>query len=238
MTTGNFGHPYAVLRPVRSGNAFEETIERLLQAITVGLFPPGQKLPSERDLAGHLGVSRATLREALGELQQAGYLEVRRGRYGGTYILQNAGVASEGAGHIDPDELWDVLVFRGVVEPAAAGLAAEADLPASARQHLQTCLTDLQEADHGTYRTRDARFHIAVAELTSCPSLITAVTENRARVSALLDEIPLLPANLEHSNQQHLALTEAILRGDAPGARTLMIDHLEGTAALLRGFLQ
>lgn len=237
MALAEFGHPYAVLRPVRSGNAFEETIEHLLQAIKVGIFPVGEKLPPERDLAEHLGVSRATLREGLAELQQAGFLEVRRGRYGGTYILRTPGGKPQGAGSIDQQECQDVLVFRAVVEPAAAELAAKADLPASARQHLQACLADLQQADQDSYRTRDARFHIAVAELTGCPSLITAVADTRARVSVLLDEIPLLSANLEHSQHQHLAITESILRGDAVQARALMADHLEGTASLLRGFL-
>lgn len=237
MALTDFGHPYAVLRPVRSGNAFEETIEHLLQAIKVGLFPRGQKLPPERDLAEHLGVSRATLREALAELQRAGFLEVRRGRYGGTYILETFGAPSSDPGHLDPRECHDVLIFRAVVEPAAAELAARADLSASARQHLQACLSEVQQADQSTYRTRDARFHIAVAELSRCPSLITAVADTRARVSALLDKIPLLPANLEHSNQQHLAITEAILRGDPVHAKALMADHLEGTASLLRGFL-
>ncbi|MCH8562477.1 FCD domain-containing protein [Nesterenkonia sp. YGD6] len=237
MTAADFGNPYSVLRPVRSGNTFEETIEHLLQAIRVGLFPPGQKLPPERELAGHLGVSRATLREALAELQQAGFLDVRRGRYGGTYILEAPSATPQGVEHMDPLQRRDVLVFRAVLEPAAAELAAQADLSASAREHLQGCLSDLERADRSSYRARDARFHIAVAELSGSPSLITAVTDTRARVSALLDEIPLLPANLEHSNQQHLAITTAILAGDGSGAKSLMIDHLEGTASLLRGFL-
>lgn len=237
MPTGEFGDPYAILRPVRSGNTFEETIEHLLQAIRVGLFPPGQKLPAERDLAGHLGVSRATLREALAELQHAGFLEVRRGRYGGTYILQGRSPAARGAAQLDPHQRQDVLVFRAVLEPAAAALAAEADLTSSARQHLQNCLAEVQGSDRAGYRARDSRFHIAVAELSGSPSLIAAVTDTRARVSALLDEIPLLPANLEHSNEQHQGITRAILDGDGPRARSLMSDHLEGTAALLRGFL-
>lgn len=237
MTAADFGDPYAVLRPVRSGNTFEETIEHLLQAIRVGLFPPGQKLPPERDLAEHLGVSRATLREALAELQQAGFLEIRRGRYGGTYILEALSVTPRGIEHMDPAQRRDVLVFRAVLEPAAAELAAAAELSASARDHLTGCLADLERADRASYRARDARFHIAVAELSGSHSLITAVTDTRARVSALLDEIPLLPANLEHSNQQHREITSAILRGDGAAAKSLMIDHLEGTASLLRGFL-
>ncbi|MGJ9371529.1 FadR/GntR family transcriptional regulator [Nesterenkonia sp. CF4.4] len=237
MTAAEFGDPYAVLRPVRSGNTFEETIEHLLQAIRVGLFPPGQKLPAERELAEHLGVSRATLREALAELQQAGFLDIRRGRYGGTYVLQARSAARQGGVPLEPAERQDVLVFRAVLEPAAAELAAQAQLSPSARDHLLGCLADLEGADRGSYRARDSRFHIAIAELGGSQSLVTAVTDTRARVSALLDEIPLLPANLEHSNEQHLAITEAILDGDGARAKQLMIDHLEGTASLLRGFL-
>ncbi|WP_243635533.1 FadR/GntR family transcriptional regulator [Kocuria tytonicola] len=232
-----FGHPYAILRPVRSGNTFEETIEHLLQAIKLGLFPRGEKLPPERDLALHLGVSRATLRDALAELQRAGYLEIRRGRYGGTYILGSPRLAEDGETPLDPEACQDVLVFRSVVEPAAAALAATADLSAPARQHLQSCLTDVQQADESTYRTRDARFHIAVAELAGSPSLVAAVADVRARASALLDQIPLLSTNLEHSNAQHGALAEAILHGDPVRAESLMRNHLEGTASLLRGFL-
>ncbi|WP_218219768.1 FadR/GntR family transcriptional regulator [Nesterenkonia sp. Act20] len=238
MLAAEFGDPYAVLRPVRSGNTFEETIEHLLQAIRVGLFPPGQKLPAERELAGHLGVSRATLREALAELQQAGYLDVRRGRYGGTYVLETRISAAQGIEQLSPLQRSDVLVFRAVLEPAAAELAAQTDRTVSAKEHLQGCLADVQSADHVSYRARDSRFHIAVAELSGSASLITAVTDTRARVNALLDGIPLLPANLEHSNEQHVEITEAILRGDAQQAKALMADHLEGTASLLRGFLQ
>lgn len=232
-----FGHPYAVLRPVRSGNAFEETIEHLLQAIKVGLFPRGEKLPPERELAAHLGVSRATLRDALAELQRAGFIDVRRGRYGGTYILGSPAAPAESGEPLNPELCQDALIFRSVVEPGAAELAAKSSLSAPARQHLQACLADVLEADETTYRTRDARFHIAVAELSDCPSLVAAVTDARARVSALLDQIPLLGTNLTHSNQQHVALTESILQGDSRRARILMADHLEGTASLLRGFM-
>ena len=61
-----------LLRPVREGNAFEETVERLLTVIKLGVVGPGERFPAERELAAHLGISRPTLREAIRELQQAG----------------------------------------------------------------------------------------------------------------------------------------------------------------------
>jgi DNA-binding FadR family transcriptional regulator len=69
-----------VFRPVREGNAFEETVERLLQAIKLGVVGLGERLPPERELAPRLGISRVTLREAIRALQQEGYVESRRGR--------------------------------------------------------------------------------------------------------------------------------------------------------------
>ena len=74
----------AVFRPVRASNAFEGTVERLLQAIRLGVVSAGDRLPPERDLAIRLSVSRATLRDALRALADAGYVEAQRGRYGGT----------------------------------------------------------------------------------------------------------------------------------------------------------
>src|ERR1700685_4784531 len=76
----------AVLRPVRQGNAFEETVERLLTVIKLGMTPAGDRFPAERELAAQLGISRLTLREALAELQKAGYVSSRRGRLGGTFV--------------------------------------------------------------------------------------------------------------------------------------------------------
>ena len=75
-----------LFRPVRGGNAFEETVHRLLQTVRLGLVAPGEKLPAERELAAMLAVSRDTLRDAIASLSEAGYLVSRRGRYGGTFV--------------------------------------------------------------------------------------------------------------------------------------------------------
>jgi DNA-binding GntR family transcriptional regulator len=82
--------PVPVWRPVRGGNAFEITVARLAQAIKLGLVREGERLPPERELAERLQVSRVTLHEAIRALREAGYLESRRGRTGGTFVLPNA----------------------------------------------------------------------------------------------------------------------------------------------------
>lgn len=226
-----------ILRPARHGNVFEETIERLLQNIKLGLFAVGDKLPAERELAEQLGVSRATLRDALAELQKAGYVEVQRGRYGGTYVCGRPSASPDSYPELDPGEVEDVLTFRSVLEPAAASLAANATLTAAQRSHLLKTLAEVASAPAHLYRPKDARFHVAIAEVTGSPSLAGAVADVRSRVSDLLDRIPLLEPNLEHSNRQHQEIMDAILRGDGEEASRAARDHLQGTASLLHGFL-
>ncbi len=232
----------ALFRPVRAANAFEETVERLLQAVRLGVVAPGERLPSERDLASRLGVGREKVRESLAALTEAGYLEVRRGRYGGTFVRSAdpespAAPPRAGTGLRDAAVLVDTLTFRHVVETGAAEAAAATDLGAAQRAHLRSLLKETSSASDSDYRRVDSRLHLAVAEVTRSPSLTAAVAEVRLRTNDLLDAIPLLRPNIEHSNSQHEQLVEAILAGDSERARSVMAEHLEGTAMLLRGFL-
>jgi DNA-binding FadR family transcriptional regulator len=227
----------AVFRPVRTGNAFEETVERLLQAIRLGVTGPGERLPAERELAGQLRVSRVTLREAIRVLQEAGYVESRRGRYGGTFVNHTLPQVASPRTVGTPGELEDVLTLRAVLEAGAAEMAAARSLAVVDQQYLRDRLADAESSDLADYRRKDSRLHLAIAEVTASRSLTTAVADVRIRINALLDMIPLLQTNIEHSNAQHRVVVGRILAGDVDGARDAMAGHLDGAAALLRGFL-
>jgi DNA-binding FadR family transcriptional regulator len=232
----------ALLRPVRTGNAFEETVERLLLTIRLGIVGPGERLPSERELADRLGVSRATLREAIRELQGAGYVDSRRGRYGGTFVkdsLPTRRPRSRARSRVrSPQELDDVLVLRAVLEAGAAAEAARRQIGASEERYLRERLEACRSADKlAEYRRMDSRLHIAVAELTGSAALTSAVADVRARINGLLDDIPALDRNLRHGDAQHDEIVDAIVARDPERARRAVDEHIEGTAALLRGFL-
>jgi GntR family L-lactate dehydrogenase operon transcriptional regulator len=229
----------ALFRPVRAGNAFEETVERLLQSIRLGVVGAGQRLPAERELAERLGVSRVTLREAIRALADAGYVQSRRGRYGGTFVnetLPEPPKADDALG-LTAAELEDTLSLRSVLETGAAELAAARPPAGPERAHLAGILAEAAEAELADYRRRDSRLHLAIAEVTASASLTSAVADVRMRVNRLLDKIPLLEPNLEHSNAQHDAVVRAICAGEPAAARRAMAEHLEGTASLLRAFL-
>src|SRR5215813_2975234 len=100
--------PEAVLRPVRGHHAFESCVEQLATAIRLGVYPRGSTLPAERELAELLHVSRATLREAMAALRQAGLVETTRGRGGGTVvILKPPTPSARAAARTTPDQRAD-----------------------------------------------------------------------------------------------------------------------------------
>jgi len=228
-----------VLRPVRAGNGFEEALEQILQVVRLGLVPGGERLPAERELAQRLGISRVTLREVLKVLQDQGLVESRRGRYGGTFVRPRSQATGEAElrRRVEGVDIEDVLRFREVLEVGAAGLCAAHGLSAAHTRLLRAALARTQDAPLAEYRRLDTLLHLTLAELCGSPTLAAQYAAVRSTVNDLLDCIPLLVRNLEHSQRQHAALVEAVLDGDADGARETMREHCAGTAALLRGFL-
>jgi DNA-binding FadR family transcriptional regulator len=232
-----------VLRPVRQGNAFEETVERLLTVIKLGMVAPGERFPAERELAAQLGISRLTLREAIRELHEAGYVCSRRGRLGGTFVTYTWPAPDTGElrrlAIRDGDKLTDALTFRLAVETGAAEslaglLGAAGD---STQASLLARLADVNAAGPQDYRRLDTLFHLSIAELTGSSLLSAACADARMRLNDFLNAIPVLQRNIDHTAGQHAAIVEAIIQGDAQAARTAVAEHLQGTAALLRGFL-
>ncbi|MGW7468895.1 FadR/GntR family transcriptional regulator [Streptomyces xantholiticus] len=242
-TSGTTGGPTdrltPVLRPVRAGNGFEEALEQILQLLRLGLVPGGERLPAERELAERMGISRVTLREVLKVLTDQGLVESRRGRYGGTFVLHRPDSPGEEElrRRVAGVDVEDTLRFREVLEVGAAGLCAAHGLTDDGVLRLRTALTATHDAPLPEYRRQDTLLHLTLAELSGSASLAAQYAAVRATLNDLLDCIPLLVRNLEHSQHQHTALVEAVLDGDPDAAREVMREHCEGTAALLRGFL-
>ena len=230
----------ALLRPVRENNVFEGTVERILQLIKLGVVSAGDRLPPERELATRLGVSRVTVREALRALQEADFVVSRRGRYGGTFV-RSVPSPRQSPDHPQPvrtlDNLEDTLAFREVVEGGATEQAARRPLTTAEVSHLEQMLELTAAASLADYRRADSRLHLAIAELSNSPSVTAAVADARMRINELLDTIPLLEQNIVNSDEQHTDIVRAVLAGRPTRARRVMTEHLEGTAVLLRAFL-
>ena len=229
----------AMLRPVRGHHAFESCVEQLATAIRLGVFENGSMLPPERELAERLAVSRATLREAIAALRAAGFVVTRRGRGGGTVVdFRPEAPGSQAAVDLPREELVDALDFRRIVEPGAAYAAAGKHLTEAQQQLLRDALVAVNTAgDPARHRQADSLFHLAIASLSDSPLLNEAVTHVQKRLHDMLNAIPVLDLNIDHSRQQHSAIAKAILAGDPAKARRAMESHCDDTAALLRGLL-
>lgn len=229
-----------LLRPT-SGSAFELTVEQLATAIRLGAFRDGDLLPPERELAERLAVSRSTLREAIAALRDAGLVTTRRGRGGGTMVTYAGETPGAGGpeAELSAAAIADVLDFRQVVEPGAAGLAATRTLSANQRAWLLSCAAQVREApDPAAYQVNDSRLHLALATLSDCPMLLEAVTRAQAALHELLRGIPVVSRNVARSHDQHDAIVAAVLAGDSETARVAMSEHCEDTSTLLRALLR
>lgn len=234
--------PAAVLRPVRGHHAFEGCVEQLATAIRLGVYPRGSTLPPERDLAELLGVSRATLREAMVALRQAGLVATTRGRSGGTVVTLKPGSPSgRAAARISQERRqdWlDSLDYRRIVEPGAAALAASRPLDAVRLQQLEQAHAEVAAARQpAAHRQADSRFHLTIASLTDSSRTIEAVTSVQATLHEMLLAIPVMGTNIVHSDRQHARLVNAILASKPDRARKVMEEHCDDTAALLRGLV-
>jgi GntR family transcriptional repressor for pyruvate dehydrogenase complex len=231
----------AVLRPVRGHHAFEGCVEQLATAIRLGVYPFGSALPTERDLAERMGVSRATLREAIAALRQAGMVSTTRGRGGGSVISYRPEPPAQGgsagiAGR--REELLDSLTFRRIVEPGACFVAAGRVLTVAERMLLTASLAEVDGAtDAAAHRQADSRLHLAIATVTASPMTVRSVTDVQSCLHDMLQAIPVLDVNIEHSSHQHRAIVKAVLDGEPTRARRAMEQHCDDTAALLRGLL-
>jgi DNA-binding FadR family transcriptional regulator len=248
ISSQNQGAPFlsngadaAIFRPVTAANVFEETVQRLAHAIKIGAVRPGERFPSERELAPRLGVSRVTLREAIRALEQAGYVQSRRGRHGGTFVTSRrrkppSVAAARRLAREMGDQLIDILDFRAVIEPGAAEMAAEHAGQRSGEQLARLAAAAARAPIH-EYRVADVRLHLAIAELTGSQSLTAAVADVQMRLTDLLGAMPRPERAIEQGNRHHDSIVAAIQARDGATARQAMREHVDATAAVLRGFL-
>jgi DNA-binding GntR family transcriptional regulator len=123
-----------------------------------------------------------------------------------------------------------------VLETGAAQLLA-ASGGDRGREILLERLALVNRASPEDYRRLDTLFHLAISELTGSTLLAAACADARMRLNDLLNAIPVLRHNIVHTADQHTAIVDAILAGDPDRARGAVAEHLDGTGALLRGFL-
>ena len=210
-----------------TGNRLYQSIAaELLKLIESGEFPPGSRLPGERDLAERFGVSRVTVREAEIALEAQGWLAIRTGS--GVYVRQR----DEAAGALPDVTAFDVTAARLVIEAEAAALAAKR-IPDAEVGELEALVREMSRSDASDRAAGEAdrAFHLGIARISGNP-----VIEHTIRtIWRMRDELPQVSTvysrvchhDAGDRTREHGAILEALRARDAGAARRAMHDHFQ-----------
>ena len=229
------------LGPVQVSSVVDEVVDRLLTALALGEFLPGQRLPPSRELAVLLGVSRASAYDAMARLRTAGVVDVRRGRSGGSFVRESWNEASAAAvgRTLLPrrEELEELCDLRCRYEETVARTAAERRTPdeAVALGHL---LADFAgagspEQEHAA----DIALHEAVLAAAHNPAMTQLSHDLLSRVSIGLPIEPYDRAVFPQALDQHRALVEAVVAGDEETAGRVARRHFSLSTRTLRAVM-
>lgn len=224
--------------PIVTRHVADDVVDRLVTAVGLGLFVNGQQLPTERELAGMLGVSRTSIREALKQLTHAGYLEVRRGRFGGYFVLASWGPAS--AAHVRRHlvanwvEFEHIFDTRNLIEPLIARTAALRRTKQDIRAMDTALQAYLAASDHDASRRADASLHLAIAEATRNPMLVKLSLELRARITLNLGAEPYTEEARRIAIGQHQELVAAVSEASSDVAAEIASRHFRLSEDIIR----
>jgi len=217
-------------KPVQTGRLYEMIVEQIEESILSGQLNPGDKLPSENELARQFAVSRTAVREAMKALSHKGLIEVSVGR--GTYV-------TDSTSKVIRDSISLIMRFgieegnrylaevRGILEPEIAALAAS--------RREQEHVLAMQEAykamdrsmkDIDAFIESDLDFHLAMAEASQNPlilmlidTMIDLLRESRIRFAKAT-------GGVVRAQTHHKQILQAIIDGDPAAAREAMNEHL------------
>ncbi|MEU5002289.1 FadR/GntR family transcriptional regulator [Streptomyces sp. NPDC021622] len=219
------------LRPVAAKpRLYEQVLDSLRNYVADGGLGAGDRLPPERDLAARLGVSRASVKQAIVVLEVQGLVEARHG--GGTYLVRDTL-------DVEPVEqlverrrrLPDVLDAREALETKLAELAAERrtdeDL-AAIRSALARMATEIEDGAHGV--EGDRLFHAAVTAAAHSSILAEFMRSIADQIAESRNESLRQPGRPPRSHAQHLAILEAIEARQPKKAAAAMRRHVRTVA--------
>jgi len=233
-------HPLDVQLDQRESVSRELTRKLVDHLVRDGQLQPGDRLPSERQLAEMLGIGRAAVREALKSLAFLGLIEVRQGA--GSYVKEPDSdllpQIIEWGMLLGERKVMDLIEARSYIETAVSSLAAERRNEADLRT-IERHLNAMSVAPTtSAFVDADIAFHLALADaagnsvfsdiLSSVQSLL------RVWITRVIDEA----GTTEPTHREHFAVFGAVSVGDAAAARVAMQRHMDHASSALRATLE
>ncbi|MDI5977844.1 FadR/GntR family transcriptional regulator [Amycolatopsis magusensis] len=216
---------------------YELVAEQILRLIAESELRPGDRMPTENELAARLGTSRSMVREAVKILSAIGRVRAQKGR--GLYVADDEGMlgSSRWGGFFLPtdlDHVYMLFEFRRVQETAASRLAATHATPAELRTMAaaaETCRQGHVTGEAALFDRGDEEFHLAIAAASHNQFLVAAVREARRlqHQSNIIGMHGAVGGHAREAVQEHAAILRAIKEGDPETAAQATATHLDNT---------
>jgi len=233
-STPDSGARRAEVREYRPG--YEIVAEQIVQFIAELEMSPGDRMPTEKELAARLGASRTVVREAIKILSATGRVSAQKGR--GLYVADGEGVlgATQFGGFFMPtnlDHIFMLFEFRRIQEIAASRLAATQASPAELRvieAAAQECRRGHETGDKERFEAGDDAFHLGVAAASHNFFLVAAVREaRRLQRQATVIGVRGVGGHAAEAVEEHDAIYRAIRDGQPNAAADATVVHLDNT---------
>lgn len=219
-------------QPIKTKKIYEEIVEQLKDMMSQGDLKPGDKLPSEREMSESLGVSRASVREALTALEAIGILDIRPGE--GTFVRQtNIAETFEPLAlvlAVERNPAAQLMEVRRVIETECAALSAQRASNEQLEQ-IKISLEMMKAAETIPLAVEyDLKFHFTIAESTQNTILLRMMNtvadlmHNTFRRDR--EKLYSQPEKSIQILQEHEAIYEAILNRNPSLARKKMLEHI------------
>jgi len=204
---------------------YHKVANQILELIDSGVFPPGSRLPGERDLAEKFGVSRVAVREAEISLQAQGRIEIKVGS--GAYVLDASNRKVNGLPKVGPFELTEA---RALFEAECAALAAPIITDETLKQLEEyiEIMSGKKESDM-TAEEADEAFHLAIARSTNNHAIVFVINSmwKMRTEAAQLQKVytNVCERDSSHREAEHQAILDALKNRDSSAARIAMRAH-------------
>ena len=221
-----------IFKPIKTRKIYEEVVEQLKVMLTDGELKPGDKLPSERDMAESLSVSRASVREALTTLEAIGILEIKPGE--GTFVRQTSDALTFApltlVLTVERNSGAQLMEVRRVLETEMAALAAER--ATSEDLHKINDWLNLMKGAENTHDAveNDLRFHFAIAEATQNTILVRLINTiadlMHHTFQGKREKLYAHSPSGRRIIREHEAIYQAIKNRAPDEARAKMLEHI------------
>lgn len=221
------------LQTIKSDRLYMKVAEQLKKLITNEVIKPGERFPSERELAEQLGVSRPTIREAMIALELSGVIEIRTGS--GIYVTHpqhriSDTLADKGAGP------FEILEIRYILEAEACALAA-ARITDEQLAELRATIDEMEEEEKRSNASEraDQKFHSIIAQACQNSAVSSVVDwlwklRNESELSTMFLK-RIREEGIHPSIQEHKNILAALEQRNPERARTAMKLHIENATA-------